>query len=219
MSDLRFKFPFAWLVAGGSGCGKTTQVLNFLKEHKRMTDNPYCGNIIYFYNQWQPAFDDAKSCNITQLIQGLPSLQDVKEYTESHQQNGSIVVIDDFAHEVNNDIVQLFTVYRHHGNCSVILLSQNLFDQNKNFRPISLNSQYISVFKNPRDKAQIHSFAKQFCPTNPNYIVKSFEAATKAPYTYMFFDNHQTTPDHLRVRSRIFPHQQPMRVWLQKNQK
>ena len=32
--DVRFKFPFAWLLAGGSGCGKTTKVLNFLRNHK-----------------------------------------------------------------------------------------------------------------------------------------------------------------------------------------
>ena len=214
MTDLRFKFPFAWLIAGGSGSGKTTHVVNFLKDHKNLTTNSKCDNVIYFCNQWQDIFNDPKSIGVNKIIQGLPTLQDIKGYTNAHYENGSIIIIDDFAHDITSDIVELFTVYRHHGNCSVILLSQNLFDQNKNFRPVSLNSQYITVFKNPRDKAQIHHFAKQFHPENPSYIVKSFEAATRAPYSYVLFDNHQTTPDHLRMRSRIFSHQQPMQVWL-----
>lgn len=216
MSDLRFKFPFSWLVTGGSGSGKTTHVFKFLSHMKSMSDNEKCENIIYFYNQWQTIFDVHKHL-ITQFVQGLPTLEEIKRCTEGSSVTGSLIIIDDFAHAVNADILQLFTVYRHHGNCSVILLSQNLFDQNKNFRPISLNSQYITVFKNPRDKAQIHAFAKQFYPTNPKYVVRSYEEATKAPYSYVLFDNHQTTPDHLRMRSKIFKHQQPMIVWLPKN--
>jgi Cdc6-like AAA superfamily ATPase len=217
MCDLRLQSPFSWLVAGGSGCGKTTKVLHFLKHHKIMTTNPHCENIIYYYNQWQDQFEKFKDENIvSSWIQGCPTLSEIKEQTYHHKEKGSIIVIDDFAHILGKDVLELFTVYSHHGNCSTIFLSQNLFDKNPIFRQISLNSSYISIFKNPRDKQQIRLFAKQIEPTNHKFIIDSYMEATKKPYSYLFFDNRQTTPDQLRVRSCILPHEQPMIAWLKK---
>lgn len=215
MSDLTFKTPFNWMVAGGSGCGKTTKVLNFLRSYKTITDNPKCENIIYYYNEWQPSYDSMSMEGIvTKWIQGVPTLDSIKEETYPHKDTGSIVVIDDFAHTLKKDILELFTVYSHHGNCSTIFLSQNLFEKNPIFRQISLNCTYVSVFKNPRDRLQISSFARQINPSKSKFIIDSYMEATKKPYSYIFFDNHQRTPDHLRIRSSILPHELPMSVWL-----
>ena len=49
-------------------------------------------------------------------------------------------------------IVNLFTRDSHHHNLSVIYIVQNLFHQGKGSRSISLNSYYLVLFKNPRDK-------------------------------------------------------------------
>ena len=217
MWDVRFRFPFSWLVAGGSGCGKTTKVLNFIKHHKQMTNNPTCDNIVYYYNQWQEAYNspELKKAGV-KWVQGLPTLEKIKSDTYVSKDTGSIIVIDDFAHVAGKDILELFTVYAHHGNCSCIFLSQNLFDKNPVFRQISLNSTYISVFKNPRDKMQINAFAKQIHPTNSKFVIESFLEATKKPFSYMLFDNHQMTPDQLRIRSRILPDEAPMIIWMDK---
>ena len=43
----------------------------------------------------------------------------------------------------------------HHRNLSVIYIVLNLFYQEKDSRSISLNSHYLILFKNPRDKLQI----------------------------------------------------------------
>ena len=214
--DLRLKTPFSWLLAGGSGSGKTTKTLAFLNSHKLITDNPNCENIVYYYNQWQEQFDRVQPGTVSKWVQGLPTLEQITEDTSAHKKTGSIIVLDDFAHLMTKDIVELFTVYAHHGNCSVLLLTQNLFDKNPIFRQISLNCQYISIFKNPRDSLQISSFARQVNPTKPKFIVDCYRHATKKPYSYLFFDNHQKTDDRLRVRSRILPHEHPMWVYLEK---
>ena len=216
--DCRLKFPFSWLIVGSSGCGKTTHVLNFLRYQAEMTNNPLCKNIIYFYNEWQDAFTSIKNENIvTSWQKGLPTLEMVKtaviNYTSS---GGSIVVIDDFAHMINQDILEMFTVLSHHMNCCIILLSQFLFSKNPIHRMISLNSTYITVFKNPRDNQQIASLARQIRPNDFRYIMESYIEATKKPYSYLFFDNHQQTDDRIRVRSRILPSEAPMIAWISK---
>ena len=61
----------------------------------------------------------------------------------------------------DNRIVNLFTKGSHHRNLSVIYIVQNLFHQGKGNRSISLNSHYLVLFKNPRDKLQILTLAEQ----------------------------------------------------------
>lgn len=218
MHDMRLKFPFTWLVCGGSGCGKTTHILNFLSNKLKLIDSSTDPMIVYYYNQWQPAFSEfEKRSIVNSWVSGAPSLSDITERITPYISRGSIVVIDDFAHKLTSDIIELFTVVSHHSNCGVILLSQNLFDKNPIFRQLSLNSTYISVFKNPRDAQQISAFARQLRPQNFKFIVDSYHEATKKPYTYLFFDNHQRTFDMLRIRSNILPHESPMTVWIPKN--
>lgn len=218
MYDMRFKFPFTWLVCGGSGSGKTTHVLNFLTQKRDLINVASDPKVIYYYNHWQPAFTEFEKRGIVDSwVSGVPSLADVTERITPYTDRGSIVVIDDFAHKLSSDVIELFTVLSHHAKCAVVLLSQNLFDKNPIFRQISLNSTYISVFKNPRDALQISSFARQVNPKNSQFIVESYYAATKKPYSYLFFDHHQQTCDQLRIRSRILPHEAPMTIWVPKN--
>ena len=215
--DLRLKAPFSWLLAGGSGCGKTTKCINFLKNHEMLIDNGKCENIIYFYKQWQAAYDDLDSALSVTWIEGVPTMEQIKDLTLNYKdRGGSIVVIDDFMTALDKSLTELFTVYAHHGNCSTLFLSQNLFDKNPNFRTVSLNSTYISIFKNPRDQLQISAFARQIKPTNPRFVIDSFNAATRGAYSYLFFDNHQKTDDNFRLRSRILPHEFPMIIWMPK---
>ena len=77
-----------------------------------------------------------------------------------------LMVFDDQMIDASKDkrIVNLFTRGSHHRNLSVIYIVQNLFHQGKGSRSISLNSHYLVLFKNPRDKLQILTLAKQMYP-------------------------------------------------------
>ena len=46
-------------------------------------------------------------------------------------------------------------------NISLVLITQNVFPQGQSSPDISLNSNYLVVFKNPRDEAQIVHLARQ----------------------------------------------------------
>ena len=53
-----------------------------------------------------------------------------------------------------------FTRKEHHRNASVVYITQNLFQQSKSSRTISLNAHYLVLFQSPRDKMQIKVLAK-----------------------------------------------------------
>ena len=67
-------------------------------------------------------------------------------------------------------IENLFARGSHHRNLSVIYIVQNLFHQGKGSRSISLNSHYLVLFKNPRDKLQILTLAKQMYPGQTDFL-------------------------------------------------
>lgn len=211
--DTRLRTPIAMIEAGCSGSGKSTFCFNLVRSWQIITDSVSRPYTICYYKEKQNIFKHVHDL-VDKWINELPTLESIKDETSSHKSRGSLVIIDDFVHELKSDIIELFTVYRHHGNCSVILLAQNLFDKNPIFRTLSLNSTYICAFKNPRDKLQITSFARQFYPGKSKFVIDSFNKATARPYSYMMFDFHQETPEELRIRSRILPSEYPSLVWI-----
>src|SRR5207245_3154421 len=105
------------------------------------------------------------------------------------------------------NVAKLFTKISHHRNVSVISITQNIFPRNKNARDIALNSHYLVVFKNPRDKAQVCHLARQVSPENPKYFMKSFLYAQSIPHGYLFMSFKNSTPDSQRLVTDIFhPH-------------
>jgi hypothetical protein len=214
--DVRFKNPSTFLLAGASQSGKTTFTLNLLRHIDVLFTDPKCKqNVIYYYKEWQDSFDYFQQEGIVDdWVNEIPTSQDFKERTIlTKDRGGSIVIIDDFAADLNKDISTIFSVLSHHTNTTVFLLTQNIFSRNPAFRDISLNSTYIILFKNPRDSSQISHFAKQFAPGNSRFLVNAFKECTKAAYSYMLFDNHQSTPDVIRIRSNMLPNQRPVMVW------
>jgi len=69
-------------------------------------------------------------------------------------------------------VSQLFTKGSHHRNVSLVLVTQNMFHQGPSSHDISLNSKYIVVFKNPRDKTQIVHLARQVYPENISSFIR-----------------------------------------------
>ena len=115
---LPFVHPFTAIITGLTSCGKTRFIFRLIDNAERMIDPR---KIVYCYGEYQQLF-----CMYPRVVfhQGLPDLNDF---------DGSepmLLVIDDFMHETNETVANLFTKGSHHRYVSVMFLAQNLFPKN-----------------------------------------------------------------------------------------
>lgn len=203
-----FKHPFTFIVTGPTQSGKTQFTKELLKRSVDYISPP--PTHIY----WCSGQDDSiqkkhiqseiKNCNPFPALEfhhGMPT--DI----EFDPKNINLLVLDDLmrAATKSDEINDIFTKKSHHQNLSVILLLQNLFTKNKHTRELSINTKYLTVFKNPRDKSQIRHLSTQVSGYNSSFVQKAFNHATERPHGYLLFDFDQSTPDDHRLITGIFP--------------
>ena len=113
--------------------------------------------IILYYGEWKSGFRELE--NNVEFRDGLPQSSDWAGDTRA-----KLIIVDDLMSEVLGSgggvIANLFTKGSHHNNLSVMYIVQNIFHQNKWQRDISLNSHYIVIFRNLRDRAQIKRLSR-----------------------------------------------------------
>ena len=159
---------------------------------------PNIDTVVWFYGIHQPLYE--KIPHVT-FVEGLP--ENFKDYIKGN----TLFVIDDLMTECANDkrLTMLFTKGCHHLNLSVIFITQNLFYRGTQIRDISLNSQYMILFKNRRDLSQIMHLGRQLYPGRSKFFQEAYENATRSPYSYLAIDLRNETPEDARLRTRILP--------------
>lgn len=190
--DVRFKHPFTCMVAGPTGSGKSVFTFKLISEaHDQITPPPQ--KIIYCYGEYQPIFNDYPQVTFSE---GLP------DNSEFDGKQRTLLILDDLMTEAGNDVSNIFTKLSHHRNISVIFLTQNLYYKSQ--RTMSLNTQYLVLFKNPRDASQVATLGRQMYPNNKKFLVEAFKMATEKPFGYLLIDLRADTLEKYRLRSNIF---------------
>lgn len=186
--------PSTCLVSGPTGSGKTVFIKKLI-DYKMF--HPMPTKIVYCYGSYQPLFNSMK--NVT-FEEGLPS--------NLNSLRNCLIIFDDLMAELASDsrLSNLFTKGSHHRNLSVIFITQNFFHQGKEMRNIHLNSHYLVLYKNPRDKSQVMHLARQMFPGKTKAFQEIFQDATTPAYGYLFVDLRPETDECLRMRTGIFPH-------------
>jgi len=203
-SPFQLKHPTTCLIAGPTGCGKTRFVARLLQSVGMITPTP--GRIVWVYGEWQPTYDSLKA---TLSIEFRKNCLDAELYESFSPAENNVLILDDQMSSASisqrRSMLQLFTQGSHHRNLTIIYIVQNLFDQGSTSRTISLNSQYMVLFKNPRDSAQIRYLAAQVYPKNHIFLVDSYSDATRASHSYLVLNLTQDCEEWLRVSTLIFP--------------
>jgi energy-coupling factor transporter ATP-binding protein EcfA2 len=209
--DITLKHPSRFIIYGPSGSGKSTFVEKILLYMNSLFGFDF-DNIIYCSGQVFPNFDYINNKKVKKLV---TIDKDLLLSIDKNRKN--IIIIDDNMHQMTNDILisDLFTKISHHQNITVILILQNLFPKSKYMRDISSNSTYIVLMSNPRETLQIKTLSTQIDGANQNFIINCYKDATKnKPFSYLFLDFDQNTPEELRVRTNIFPDETPKYVYV-----
>ena len=140
-----------------------------------------------------------------EFVRSIPSNLEHDSYFDIRKRN--LMVIDDQMADAVEDkrIVNLFTRGSHHHNLSITYIVQNLFYQGKGGRGISLNSHYLVLFKNPPDKLQVLTLAKQMYPRHTDFFINHYEHAVQRPFGYLLVDLKTTTQENCRLQTNVLP--------------
>lgn len=205
MSVLPLASPCSVGVYGCQQSGKTYFVKQLLI-HRDDMFTEQTTKILYCYTISQPVLEEMEqSIDIFVMKRGLPSEEDIEELTQNRTH--TILVLDDLMSEVCNSpqAEQLFTIHCHHRNMSIIYLSQNIYYNGKKSKTISLQMHYITLFRNPRDKSQISTLARQLFPGKTKNFLEVYNDALEEPYSYLLLDISPHSNQLYQIRSKIFP--------------
>jgi len=185
---MSFLHPCSILISGPSNSGKSTFIL-------KAPFKPRPKKTFYFYGIWNRGWEKLKHIK---FIQGLPN-------EDFHFPRDSLIVIDDLMSEMSDNtfISNLFTRHCHHDHVSIILVTHNLFCQGKVFRNISLNTNYLVLFKNLRDRQQIGILDRQLYGSGSKFLQKVYISALSKPYSHLVLDFQAQTKDSERLKSNI----------------
>ena len=210
--DLRLKENFKIFLSGPSGSGKTTFIVNMIENLDSIAKLPP-QKIVYFFTEWQERFNGMrKNLNVNFIEDNDTILEQVKEIDEP-----ALIIFDDMLNSPNLKVIaQLFTVHGRHMNMCLAFLSQRLFNNNEHFRQISQNSDYMCIFKNPRNSMDVRNMAMQITPKTLD-LLHMYTKATKKPYSYIFIDLTQECIPQLRYRSGIFNEDHMFNVYVINN--
>ena len=196
-------------ISGPSRSGKTTFIKKLLFNLEEMyVAGEAPKRIMYCYTVEQPMYSEMKE-HIPHIVfhKGLPSLEDITEMIDGSH---NMIILDDMVTKLqkSEEILDMFTLGSHHHQISIIYLTQNIFYQGRHGRTIALNTQYLVLFKNPRDSSQITYIARQIFPKSSQALTEAYRDSTESVnYGYLFIDLTQQCREDLRMRSNVTPDQ------------
>ena len=173
--DLRLRSDRVCMVSGPSQSGKSEFVIKLLDQRHEMFQQPL-HKILWCYGIHDSNLIHRLQSKGYTTMRGLPKESDIEP--------NSICVLDDLLSEseASKEVTNMCTRVAHHKPCFFIFISQNLFPAGKEARTRSLNTHYYVIFKNPRDKLQFETLARQISPLRSKNLIAIYDDATRLAY-------------------------------------
>ena len=199
--DCRLIENFKIYISGPSRCGKSVFLVSLLKNMEAFMKEPP-EVICFVYVEYQSEiYDQLRNGIVDYFIQDDDQLErNIKGIVEEGKR--TLIIYDDLINSNNLSFIsKQFTVNGRHNGISQVFVSQKLFPKDDYIRLISNNSDYLVLFKNPRNAAEIKILSNQM---SRNALSKIFQEATLDPYSYLFIDLTQECIPQKRYLSHLF---------------
>ena len=183
-----FNKPARLLVSGFSGSGKSTFVCKLIEKYR---------------NKFQRVIVLGSELDISKEL-NIEFNSDFNPFQE-FLRGSTLLIFDDIIY--NKKLLTLageVFIRGRHLNISSILVTQNIFLSDKNFRQISLNTTHIILFKH-RDEKQIICFSRSFLSDEK---VKEFHSlykkvVAKQKHQYLLIDFTVDIDSAVAIRSNV----------------
>lgn len=207
--NMQLAHDSSFIVAGPSNSGKTEWTLRLLRERSLLFKKVpqrllWCHGTALSLDEQHRIRSSWAAGGVGQahFVRGFPP----ELVTQLHPHD--LLIVDDLQSELikSPEFTAIFTKYAHHTPLTCVYLCQNLFHRSDvEARSRSLSASYICLTRSIRDRTVVQSLGKQMFPKRSNFLVRVYEDATdNKPYSYLFIDLRQETPDFLRLRTGIF---------------
>ena len=196
--DLRLKENFKLFISGPSRSGKTLFVKKLIENLDILAKTPP-EIITLVYKVEQPIYHEM---GVDYLVQDGANLK--HKLLQIAQGRSMLCIFDDLINSTSlSDLSDLFVVDGRHLNLSLIFISQRIFVNSEEFRQISQNCDYFTLFRNPRNAQEIRTLATQMTPGKME-LVKYFGEATQDPFSYLWLNLTQECPPIVKYLSHLF---------------
>ena len=196
--DVRFKHPFACIIAGPTRSGKSKFCVRFLNNHSSFCTERFKGG-----NSW--CFSERTSIPTGEMdALNLNIRYDEGKPVDFKNKRGEpcLFILDDLLNDAHSSglVCDLLTKGSHHPNISVILITQNIFHQSEHCRDNSLKAKYLVLLKKFRDRSQLSRLAQVY-PKHCVDLYDSYLHANAILHCYLVLDLSQDINDLLRFRT------------------
>ena len=203
--------PVGAVVSGATATGKSYFVSKLIENQYVMFDKSF-DFILICYKIWQPLFNQL-TCTVKNVnfCNYIPKQNEIDAILAKHKH--VLIIIDDFMsdlHLYHNLLIDLFSVYVHHRRLSIFLIVQNLFyrSSRSTLRDVSLNANYLVIFKNARAAQQITTLASQmFCTAaQKKWFINCYnKAVTSRSHGYILLNLRSDANPNLQILTSILP--------------
>ena len=212
-ATIPFDLYSTFYIAGASNSGKTYFVYQLMKHAKQLFPDDPPTEILYCYTVHQELYDvmEREIENI-RFIQGMPSKSDINSISST--ENHSMLILDDMINLAASSqlIEDIFLVNSHHNKITCALISHNMFNNYSKNRNIVLNCQYTVIMRNPRAFSQISHLGTQMFGKGKSQLLYQVytDIMESSPHGYLIIDVTKNVDNRFRVRTRIFPAEDPI---------
>ena len=129
--DTRLVHPFTSIVAGQTGCGKTTFVVSLLRHSPTLVNLPP-EKITWCYGEWQPLYS-----TLSTIHPNLEWVEDLPDLSSFDSKNRNLVVIDDLMSETDERVTKHFTKKIHNCNTRLCIWCKIYFQKGNRVVPLA----------------------------------------------------------------------------------